>query len=52
MQALASDKVRQSFAKQGLEAAPEHSPAYLGQFIKKEVDAWAKVVKQSGVQLD
>ena len=52
VQALASDKVRQSFAKQGLEAAPEHSPAYLGQFIKKEVDAWAKVVKQSGVQLD
>ena len=52
VQALASDKVRQSFAKQGLEAAPEHSPAYLGQFIKKEVDAWAKVVKKSGVQLD
>ena len=52
VQALASDKVRQSFAKQGLEAAPENSPAYLGQFIKKEVDAWAKVVKQSGVQLD
>ena len=52
VQALATDKVRQSFAKQGLETAPDHSPAYLGQFIRQEVDAWAKVVKQSGVQLD
>ncbi|MBS0609163.1 MAG: tripartite tricarboxylate transporter substrate binding protein [Proteobacteria bacterium] len=50
--ALAADKVKQTFAAQGLESAPDHSPAYLGQFIKSEVDKWAKVVKQSGVQLD
>ncbi|MBS0292356.1 MAG: tripartite tricarboxylate transporter substrate binding protein [Proteobacteria bacterium] len=50
--ALAADKVKQTFAAQGLESAPDHSPAYLGQFIKSEVDKWAKVVKQAGVQLD
>ena len=50
--ALATDKVRQSFAAQGLEPSHDHSPAYLGQFIKSEVDKWAKVVQQSGVQLD
>jgi len=50
--ALAADKVKQTFAAQGLESAPDHSPAYLGKFIKAEVDKWAKVVKQSGVQLD
>ena len=50
--ALAADKVRQTFAAQGLESAPDHSPAYLGKFIHSEVDKWAKVVKQAGVQLD
>ncbi|MBS0469368.1 MAG: tripartite tricarboxylate transporter substrate binding protein [Proteobacteria bacterium] len=50
--ALDADKVKQSFAQQGLEASPDRSPAYLGQFIKAEVDKWGKVVKQSGVQLD
>jgi len=50
--ALDSDKVRQAFAVQGLEASPDRSPAYLAKFIKTEVDRWAKVVKQAGVQLD
>jgi len=50
--ALDADKVKQAFATQGLEASPDRSPAYLGRFIKGEVDSWAKVVKQSGVQLD
>jgi hypothetical protein len=36
----------------GLESAPDHSPAYLGQFINKETAAWAKVVQASGVRLD
>lgn len=50
--ALDSDTVKKAFAAQGLEASPDRSPAYLGQFIKTEVDKWAKVVKQSGVSLD
>jgi len=50
--ALDADKVKQAFAAQGLEASPDRSPAYLGKFIKAEVDSWAKVVRQSGVQLD
>jgi hypothetical protein len=28
-------KVKETFASQGLESAPDHSPAYLGQFINK-----------------
>ncbi|MGE8319045.1 MAG: Bug family tripartite tricarboxylate transporter substrate binding protein [Comamonas sp.] len=50
--ALDADAVKKAFSAQGLEASPDRSPAYLGQFIKSEVDRWAKVVKQSGVQLD
>ena len=50
--ALDSEKVKQTFAQQGLEVSADRSPAYLGQFIKAEVDKWAKVIKQSGVQLD
>jgi len=50
--ALETDKIRQTFAAQGLEPSPDHSPAYLGRFIKTEADKWAKVVHQSGVQLD
>ncbi|AVO50439.1 ABC transporter substrate-binding protein [Melaminivora suipulveris] len=50
--ALDSGKVRQTFATQGLEASPDRTPAYLGQFIKTEVDKWGQVVRQSGVQLD
>ncbi len=50
--ALAAPKVKQTFSSQGLESAPDHSAAYLGQLIDKETEAWAKVVKQSGVLLD
>ena len=50
--ALDSDRVKQSFAQQGLEGSSDRSPAYLAKFIKSEVDKWAKVVKQAGVQLD
>ena len=50
--ALAAPKVSQTFVTQGLEAAPDTSPAYLSQLIRSEVDKWAKVVQQSGVQLD
>jgi tripartite-type tricarboxylate transporter receptor subunit TctC len=50
--ALDSDRVKQSFSQQGLEGSSDRSPAYLAKFIKSEVDKWAKVVKQAGVQLD
>lgn len=49
---LATDKVKQTFAAQGLEASPDQTPAHLGHFIKTEVDKWARVVEQSGVRLD
>ena len=38
--------------REGLEGSSDRSPAYLAKFIKSEVDKWAKVVKQAGVQLD
>ncbi|SEA82898.1 Bug family tripartite tricarboxylate transporter substrate binding protein [Acidovorax soli] len=49
---LATDKVKQTFAAQGLEASSDQTPAHLGHFIKTEVDKWARVVEQSGVRLD
>ena len=50
--ALASPKVRQIFAAQGLEPAPDGSPAQLGRFIVSESAKWKDVVKKSGAQLD
>ena len=50
--ALDSDRVKQSFAQQGLEGSSDRSPAYLAKFIKSEVEKWAKVVKDSGAKVD
>ena len=49
---LASPKVRDLFASQGLEAATDTSPAALARFIASETAKWQAVVKQSGAQLD
>ncbi|MBB3179910.1 tripartite tricarboxylate transporter substrate binding protein [Variovorax sp. Sphag1AA] len=49
---LASPKVKQQFASQGLEPAPSTSPEALGKFIPEQMNMWASVVKQSGAQLD
>ena len=49
---LASPKVKELFASQGLEPAPDTSPAQLGRFIASETAKWKDVVVQSGAQLD
>ena len=50
--ALDSEKVKQTFAQQGLEVSADRSTAYRRQFIKHKYYNVAKVIKQSGVQLD
>lgn len=50
--ALSSDKVRNIFASQGLEAAPDLTPEGLGRFIPEEVAKWQAVVQASGARLD
>ncbi|RCW71667.1 Bug family tripartite tricarboxylate transporter substrate binding protein [Pseudorhodoferax soli] len=52
VEVLASPKVKELFATQGLESAPDHAPAQLAKFIAAQKTAWAAVVKQSGAQLD
>ena len=52
VEVLASPKVKELFAAQGLEGAPDHTPAQLARFIAAQKAAWAAVVKQSGAQLD
>ncbi|QHI96597.1 tripartite tricarboxylate transporter substrate binding protein [Xylophilus rhododendri] len=49
---LASPKVKELFASQGLEAATDIRPQALAQFIASETAKWSTVVKQSGAQLD
>lgn len=49
---LGSPKVKELFAAQGLERAPDHAPAQLARFIAAQKSAWAGVVKASGAQLD
>lgn len=50
--ALATPKVKQLFASQGLEPAADGSPQQLGRFIASETAKWKDVVKKSGAQLD
>ena len=50
--ALATSKVKQLFASQGLEPAPSSTPEQLGKYIGAQVTKWSSVVKQSGAQLD
>jgi tripartite-type tricarboxylate transporter receptor subunit TctC len=52
VEVLASPKVKELFATQGLESAPDHTPAQLAKFIAAQKAAWAAVVRQSGAQLD
>ena len=52
VEVLATPKVKALFAQQGLEPAPDHSPAQLAKFIAAQKSSWAGVVKQSGAQLD
>ncbi|KQP12473.1 tripartite tricarboxylate transporter substrate binding protein [Pseudorhodoferax sp. Leaf267] len=52
VEVLASPKVKELFAAQGLESAPDHAPAQLARFIVAQKASWAGVVKQSGAQLD
>ena len=49
---LATPRLTELFASQGLEPEPDHSPAQLGKFIASETAKWKEVVKQSGAQLD
>jgi tripartite-type tricarboxylate transporter receptor subunit TctC len=49
---LGSAKVKELFAAQGLEGAPDHAPAQLARFIAAQKAGWAGVVRQSGAQLD
>jgi tripartite-type tricarboxylate transporter receptor subunit TctC len=52
VEVLATPKVKQQFASQGLEPAPSNSPEQLGTFIGTQKTKWSGVVKQSGAQLD
>lgn len=50
--ALGSERIRKLFAEQGLEPAPDLTPAGLSAFIAQEVAKWKTVVEASGAQLD
>lgn len=50
--ALKSEKVRATFAAQGLEPAADQTPEGLARFIKEEMAKWKTVVDASGAKLD
>ncbi|MCT9810710.1 tripartite tricarboxylate transporter substrate binding protein [Acidovorax sp. Be4] len=52
IKALQKDKVRATFAAQGLESASDHTPEGLTRFIKAETAKWKTVVDESGAKLD
>jgi tripartite-type tricarboxylate transporter receptor subunit TctC len=50
--ALKNAEVRATLQAQGLEFAPDASPAALGRFIRSETAKWREVVVKSGAQID
>jgi tripartite-type tricarboxylate transporter receptor subunit TctC len=49
---LAKPDVKETLARQGLEAADNSTPQHLADFMKSEVAKWAEVINRSGAQLD
>jgi len=52
IKALAHPEVLQSLTAYGLEPAAPTTPEQLGQFLRSEIEKWAKVVKASGARAD
>jgi len=50
--ALNHPEVLKTFTAFGLEAAATNSPEQFGQFLKSEIEKWARVVKLSGARAD
>lgn len=48
---VTSAEVREKFAKQGVEVRP-NTPDEFNQYLKSEVDRWAKVVREAGIKAD
>ncbi|WP_258128583.1 Bug family tripartite tricarboxylate transporter substrate binding protein [Achromobacter anxifer] len=47
--ALASDELKQTYARQGL-SVKQQTPAEFGGFVRAEIDKWADIVKETGIQ--
>jgi tripartite-type tricarboxylate transporter receptor subunit TctC len=47
-QALASDELKQTYARQGLSVKVQ-TPAEFGGFVRSEIDKWAAIVKETGI---
>ncbi|KCB39021.1 tripartite tricarboxylate transporter family receptor [Bordetella hinzii CA90 BAL1384] len=46
--ALASDALREAYARQGLSVKTQ-SPAEFGAFVRSEIDKWSGIVKEAGI---
>lgn len=46
--ALASEELRQTYARQGL-TVKQQAPAEFGGFVRAEIDKWAAIVKETGI---
>ncbi len=46
--ALASEELRQTYARQGL-TVKQQTPAEFGGFVRAEIDKWAAIVKETGI---
>ena len=51
-EALAQPEVRQALEAQGMQLAPEVTPAALGALMASETERWAVVIRETGARAD
>lgn len=51
-QSLAKAEFRQILAREGMDGTTSHSPEAFGEFLQREYEFWARVVKESGAKME
>jgi tripartite-type tricarboxylate transporter receptor subunit TctC len=52
VQSMAKAEFRQILAREGMDASTSKAPEAFGEFLQREYEFWARVVKESGAKME